>query len=348
MASGLGNGGLLLLFLLSLAGCAPPALSQKPAPKPLYADPVFDGAADPVVIYHQKEKKWLMFYTNRRATHAQAEGVTWVHGTRIGIAQSVDGGTTWTYRDTANINYRPHPGYTHWAPEVIEHQGLYHMYLTYVPGTFPDWKHPRHIVHLTSPDGFNWEYRSTLPLVTDKVIDASVYRLPNGTWRLWYNNERDGKSIYYVDSPDLFHWQDQGKALQARGEGPKVFRWKDQYWMILDAWKGLQVFRSEDLLTWQPQEERLLEEPGTGPEDQAMGGHPDVVVAGDRAFLFYFTHPGRAKAHPAPAHSVAAKRSVIQVTELVYHNGKLTCDRDQPVYITLPTGKSLSAKRLKR
>ncbi|ALJ01107.1 glycosyl hydrolase [Rufibacter tibetensis] len=319
--------------------CVQKSVLRQPVAKPLYADPVFDGAADPVVIYHKKEKKWLMFYTNRRATDEKAEGLTWVHGTRIGIAESKDGGATWDYRDTASINYRPDAGYTHWAPEVIEHEGVYHMYLTYVPGTFTDWNHPRHIVHLTSKNLFNWDYQSTLPLVTNKVIDANVYRLPDGTWRLWYNNERDGKSIYYADSKDLYHWQDKGKAVQARGEGPKVFRWKDQYWMIIDAWKGLQVFSSNDLLTWKLQEERLLEEPGKGTDDQAIGGHPDVVVNGDKAYLFYFTHPGRAKANPAPATSVAAKRSVIQLVELEYQNGKLTCDRDKPTYINLKPGK---------
>ncbi|WP_181306052.1 family 43 glycosylhydrolase [Rufibacter sp. XAAS-G3-1] len=330
---------LLLIFLLPLSAFAQKKRTSQPVAKPLFTDPIYDGAADPVVIYHKKEKKWFMLYTNRRATDEKAEGVTWVHGTRIGIAESTDGGATWKYRDTANINYRPVAAYTHWAPDVIEHDGVFHMYLTYVPGIFTDWNHPRHIIHLTSKDLFNWDYQSTLPLVTDKVIDASVFRLPDGTWRLWYNNERDGKSIYYADSKDLYHWQDKGKALQARGEGPKVFKWKDHYWMIIDAWKGLQVFKSNDLLNWQAQEERLLEEPGQGTDDQAIGGHPDVVVNGDKAYLFYFTHPGRSKANPAPSTSVAAKRSVIQLVELEYANGHLTCDRDKPTYISLKPNK---------
>ena len=38
------------------------------AAKPLFHDPVFDGAADPTVIWNKKEKLWFMFYTNRRAT----------------------------------------------------------------------------------------------------------------------------------------------------------------------------------------------------------------------------------------------------------------------------------------
>ncbi len=63
----------------------------KQANKPLFRDPVFDGAADPAVIWNRKEKKWFMFYTNRRANAPGQNGVSWVHGTRIGIAESADG-----------------------------------------------------------------------------------------------------------------------------------------------------------------------------------------------------------------------------------------------------------------
>ena len=86
--------------------CQPALVKGKVAPKPLYRDPVYDGAADPVLCWNYQEKKWLMFYTNRRANVADAEGVSWVHGTPIGIAESSDGGATWTYRCTANIGYK--------------------------------------------------------------------------------------------------------------------------------------------------------------------------------------------------------------------------------------------------
>lgn len=327
---------LLLLPLSTLAQKKP--VEKKPkgklASKPVYQDPVYDGAADPVIIWNKKAKRWFMFYTNRRATDSTAKGVSWAHGTRIGIATSRDG-AKWTYRDTANIDYRPKGGYTHWAPDVVEDKGLYHMYLTYVPGVFNDWNHPRQIVHLTSKDLRNWHYESTLQLTSDRVIDASVYKMIDGTWRMWYNNEKDGKSIYYADSPDLYHWQDKGLALKERGEGPKVFWWKAQYWMIIDKWKGLGVYSSTDLKEWQPQAERLLELPGTGRDDQAIGGHCDVVVNGDRAYLYYFTHPGRSKANPAPENSTAARRSVIQVIELHYQRGKIYCDRNAPTYVKM-------------
>lgn len=331
---------IIILFIIIISSCASTkSLHQSgPAPKPLFADPVYNGAADPVVIWNKKKQLWFMLYTNRRATMKDTTGVKWVHGTRIGIAESKDG-SIWKYVDTANINYRPVADYTHWAPEVIENNGIYHMYLTYVPGIFDNWNHPRNIIHLTSEDLINWQYQSRLPLANDKVIDACVFHLLDGGWRMWYNNERAGKSIFYADSKDLYHWVDKGKAIQARGEGPKVFRWQHTYWMIIDVWKGMEVYQSDDLLTWKKQAARILEEPGKGKDDQAIGGHCDVVVNNGHAYVFYFTHPGRAKSNPAPASSVEARRSVIQLAELKYENGMVTVNRDEPVYIKLKAGK---------
>ena len=326
----------LSLFLLCCLFTTVDSVAQsgKAAPKPLYVDPVYDGAADPVIIWNKKEKKWWMFYTNRRATMDDTTGVKWVHGTRIGIAESKDG-RNWKYRDTANINYRPDVDYTFWAPDVIESSGTYHMYLTYVPGIFNDWKHPRNIVHLTSKDLMNWKYESKLKLVNDKVIDASVYQMPDGTWRMWYNNEMDGKSIWYADSKDLYNWVDKGKAIAARGEGPKVFSWKGNYWMIVDVWKGMDIYQSADLQNWKRQATRILEIGGSGKDDGAIGGHCDVIVNNDKAYVFYFTHPGRTVANPAPASSVAARRSVIQLVELEFKDGELVCNRNKKTFIDL-------------
>ncbi|MDP4261256.1 MAG: family 43 glycosylhydrolase [Bacteroidota bacterium] len=325
---------ILLPLLLYAAGL----FAQEAAAKPLFDDPVCHGAADPVVVWNSQAKSWWMFYTNRRATLTDSTGVAWVHGTRIGIAESKDG-RTWKYRDTANINYRPDSGYTFWAPDINENKGLYHMYLTYVPGIFNNWNHPRHIIHLTSKDLMNWQYESTLNLVNDKVIDPSIFQLPDGSWRLWYNNEKDGKSIWYADSKDLYHWEDKGKAIAARGEGPKTFQWRGKYFMIVDVWKGMEIYSSDDLLHWTKQPSRILEEPGKGLDDQAIGGHCDVVVNNDRAYVFYFTHPGRRKDKPAVRNSFEDKRSVIQLAELKYANGEITCNRDEPAKIQLVNKK---------
>lgn len=325
-------GRLFLLFTFYFLGTTLFA-QQETASKPLYDDPIYHGAADPVIIYNKAKKKWWMLYTNRRAS-IEDSTVQWVHGTRIGIAESKDG-RAWKYVDTCNINYRPDTGYTHWAPDVIEHRGTYHMYLTYVPGIFNDWNHPRVIIHLASNDLKDWKYQSTLKLVNEKVIDASVYKINDTLWRMWYNNERDGKSIYYADSKDLYNWTDKGKAIAARGEGPKTFYWQGKYFMIVDAWKGMEIYSSEDLLNWRKQESRILENPGQGIDDQAIGGHCDVVVNNGKAYVFYFTHPGRRKDKPAARGSFDDKRSVIQLAELKYANGEITCDRDESVTIKL-------------
>ncbi|MBN1413962.1 MAG: glycosyl hydrolase [Bacteroidales bacterium] len=327
----------LLLMFLPLT-CLMTRDIEMPADKPLFRDPVFDGAADPVVIWNHHEKKWFMLYTNRRANDTTLDGVTWVHGTRIGIAESSDGGATWKYRDTCDIQYRPDSGYTHWAPEVIYDKGLYHMFLTYVPGVFADWKHPRYIVHLTSKNLINWKYVSTLKLASEKVIDACIFRMPDKKWRMYYNNEADHKSIYYADSPDLFNWTDScHKVIGDRGgEGPYVFQWKGQYRMIVDNWNGLGVYSSDDLVNWQREPGIILGESGNGPDDAGFGHHAMVVVSHNRAFVFYFTHPGRRP----DASLYDQRRSTLQVAELEIKDGRIVCDRDKKVSIKLtPPGE---------
>lgn len=311
--------------------------SEEIAEKPLFRDPVYDGAADPVIIWNPAEQSHYMFYTNRRAKADTLEGVSWVHGTEIGIAESKNGGASWDYKGTANIDYDLPDGSqpTFWAPEVIENNGIYHMYLSIVPGIFEDWYHPRSIAHFTSKDLVNWSYGSTLQLSSERVIDASVFQLPDGTWRMYYNNENDGKSIYYADSPDLFTWNDSGKkVIKDRGEGAKVFRWKEKNWLVLDTWNGLNVYTSEDFENWEKQENPILQQPGTGADDKVKAGHADVVVKGESAFIFYFTHPGRTSDNEG-IDNYETRRSSIQVAELEYENGKISSDRDRDVHLNL-------------
>jgi len=313
------------------------ASEGKIAPKPLYRDPIFDGAADSELVWNEKEQKWFMFYTNRRANMENPNGVDWVHGTKINIAESADNGATWTFRDEANINYGVDK-YTYWAPDIVENKGTFHMYLTIVPGIFSDWSHPRHIVHLTSKNLLDWEFESKIELPSDKVIDAGVIQKPDGTWRMFYNNERDGKTIYYADSPDLYKWEDKGKIIAERGEGPKVFQWKGKYFMVIDTWRGLAIHSSDDLDNWTRQKDHILQQPGTGKDDGVHGQHCDVVVSNDRAYIFYFTHPGRV-GEKAKENTVDTRRTSIQVGELKYINGELVCDRNQPVKINLVYNK---------
>jgi hypothetical protein len=333
--------GMLFTFIF-IVHSALAAGSGLVAAKPLYRDPVYDGAADPTVIWNPLVKRWWMFYTNRRANVPGLSGVTWVHGTPIGIAESADGGAHWKYVGTAQIELPAEYGGTNvtcWAPDVtLAPDGTWQMFLTVVPGIFEDWNHPRDIVQLTSTNLLHWTNPRKLSLVSDRVIDPSLLRMPDGTWRLWYNDERSGKSIHYADSPDLANWTDKGLAFKSRGEGPKGFRWHGKFWAIIDEWKGLGVFRSDDANTWTNQPSNLVAEPGKGEDDQVKGGHPDVVVSGDRAFLFYFTHPGR-RGPDERKDGTEQRRSSIQVVELKFKDGWLTCDRDQPTQIMLPPPK---------
>lgn len=293
----------------------------KIAPRPLFRDPPFDAPTDPVLCFNAEQNKWFMYYTARRATATNAPGVTWVHGSNIGMAESSDGGATWTYRGTADISYGKdtHPGEcTYWAPEVIWADGAYHMFLSFVPGIFTNWSHPREIVHLTSKDGVKWDTVGQVDLKSDKVIDACVIQLPNGTWRMWYKDERNRKPISYADSTDLQHWETKGSAVtDFSGEGPKVFRWKDKYWLVADCWRnGMRVWSSDDCEHWQLQDEALF------------GHHGDVVVSGDRAWWFYFDGPNKPKSD--------ARRTAINVVELSVTDGKLLpADPGEPTYIDL-------------
>ena len=58
-----------------------------------------------------------------------------------------------------------------------------------------------------------------------------------------------------------------------------------------------------------------------------------MVVSGDRAFLFYFTHLGLNTPDKTDTHE--RRRSSIQVVEMHEKDAWLSCDRDQPTHITL-------------
>jgi len=327
--------GLFLLLVSLVSGVDGVSVEEvgPVAPKPLYRDPVYDGAADPVLVWNRTERKWWMFYTNRRANAPGLPGVSWVHGTRIGVAESADGGATWRYRGTAELPVGG-KGDTHWAPDIVFHDGVYHMFLTFVPGTHEDWSGERRIVHLTSPDLVKWKNEGQIPFASDRVLDASVLRMSDGTWRMWYNDERADKMIFMAASHDLTTWTDRDRVIGDRGEGPKTFRWSGYYWLIVDRWEdGLAVYRSGDAREWTRQPDSLLITPGSGADDKVHGGHADVVVSENRAFLFYFTHPGRRP--DAPKTEAEQRRSSIQVVELRCEDGRLTCDRDLPTHIYL-------------
>ncbi|MYI75716.1 MAG: glycosyl hydrolase, partial [Acidobacteria bacterium] len=283
-------------------------------PAPLFRDPIHDGAADPTVIWNRQEGAWWLLYTSRRA-NVPCRGVAWAHGTDIGIASSADCGRHWRYRGTlAGLEFEPGRN-TFWAPEVIYCDDLYHLYVSYVRGVPQDWSGPRAIVHLTSEDLWRWQYQSTLSLSSDRVIDAALHRMPAGHWRMWYKDEVKGSYTWAAESDDLYNWSVQGPVItDCAHEGPNVFRWRGSYWLIIDHWAGLGVYQSPDAENWR-RCPNILDAPGKRSDDGAIGGHADVLVNGERAFIFYFTHPDwdREQAYGLDdIHPLAVKRTALQ------------------------------------
>ncbi|MDN3656859.1 family 43 glycosylhydrolase [Ferruginibacter paludis] len=310
------------------------------APAPLYRDPIYDGAADPVVIYSKAKKEWWMFYTQRRA-NVQSANVAFCYGTDIGVATSSDHGQSWVYKGTPALEFEEGRN-TFWAPDIIVDKGLYHMFVVYIRGVRNDWGGDKVITHYTSKDLWKWKHEGDMKLSSGSVIDPSFYKMPDGKWHVWYKDETKGSITMTGESSDLKNWTLSDKpAIGGKPhEGPKMFRFKDSYWMITDEWAGQRVYRSADAITWEKQG-RILDKNGTRPQDTPTGAHADVVVTGDKAYIFYFTHPGR-KVHSEGeldkdgCYSYSNKRSVIQVAEIIFKDGTLDVIRDEPFDFWLP------------
>jgi hypothetical protein len=207
------------------------------------------------------------------------------------------------------------------------------MYVSYLRGVRTDWSGSARILHYTSPDLRAWQFEAPLELDSDRVIDACVYQLPDGRFRMWYKDEQRGSHTYAADSDDLYSWRPIGAAVAHRPhEGPNVFALGGHYWMIVDEWRGQGVLRSSDLEHWEHQG-LILDTPGSRPDDGTIGLHADVVVQDDTGYVFYFTHPDRGEAGDDGTY--ASRRSSIQVASMRVVDGILRCDRDEPVDLKL-------------
>ena len=304
------------------------------APAPLFRDPVTDGAADPVIIWNHKEKSWWMLYTQRRA-NVEAADVAYCYGTPIGIASSKDNGQSWVYRGNLNLEFDKGVN-TFWAPDIVYNNGEYHMFVVYIQGVRNHWGGKARMAHYTAKNLWNWKFYGFLKLTSENVIDASLFKMPNGKWRMWYKDETQGSAIMMAESNDLYKWNINPKpAISGTAqEGPKIFRFGEYYWMLTDEWHGMRVYRSKDCNEWEKQG-IILNSSSNRAEDTPSGAHGDVIVANDKAYIFYFTHPGRKSHSEAPLNSEGIvpynlRRSSIQVAPIEIKDGTLVSDRNEP------------------
>ena len=320
------------------------ALDISKTPAPMYRDPIFDGAADPTIVYVEKESTWYMFYTQRRA-NVLCEGVDWCYGSKIGIAKSDDKGKTWEYFGVCQGISRGKQAETFWAPHVFIHDGVMHMVVTYIPriGGQGNWGGKGQLAHYTSVDGENWKDEGLIDVGSDNVIDPAVIKLKDGKWLLVFRDDNAGVKTAKCLSDDLKHWMRLKETIgDQTHEGPVIFNWKGSFWMVCDDWKGLGVYKSDDGINYE-RNGRILSEPGKRRDDNDLGRHAGIAVAGDQAFVIYFTHPGRVLKDVAQKTSEGTtthefKRTSIQVAELGVEDGKLVAYRDK--YAKEPTTKS--------
>jgi hypothetical protein len=324
------------------SAAAPPIIDISKASAPLFDDPEWHGATDPFVIWHPGRKLWFMYYTQRRATLPNPNGVSWVHGSKIGIATSPDG-INWTFAGTAKGDHDltdplaaqgagPEPGITWWAPGFVFENNLIHMYVTRVDGVYTNWTGKRNIVHFTSEDGLTFKYVSTAQLSSERVIDASVYKIA-GTWYMVYKDEAAGSRTTRSESKDMDTWTNARQVSpDGSQEAPLVFRWKNAWWLIVDAVsnRGLRMYKSENGIDgWQYISTVLADRNGTRPKDNNVGHHPGIVVQGEagkeQCLVYYFTHQGN--------------QTVIQLAEIeMGTDGKPICNRNKYAPTTQPAG----------
>jgi len=315
---------------------APAPRSRVPA-APLYEDPLFNSARDGAVIWNRKEQNWWFVYVQQR-NGAGGPGVTIAYGDTLGAASSDDGGLTWKYRGFLQ-GLEPRPGAnTFWAPDIVWDGGCYHLIVTRVHGIHADWIGDRRLLHYTSDNLMDWTLVGPVAdLEAPLNLDACAHRLPDGQWGLWYRDDVADNTAF-ATGPDLHSLRkvrgfdiDRGRRSL---EGADVFQWKGFYWLIGDdrpGYRGVRVYRSTDARIWDEQPLILTGDvPGKRPGDQGTAHHPEVIVHGDEAYVFYWT------ANSAGDVGSYCTVCLLQVAKLGFADGRLTCDRNAEFELNLP------------
>lgn len=153
-----------------------PGVGYSSATSPFYGDPLFDGAHDAELVWHEGEQCWWLTYLQNRynsCTMQKGNGPTGsTTGTDLGLSSTPDGGKTWVYRGVmggldvpSSDRQEPLPpgsttaqygGATWWRPAVTTVNGVYH-------GFFSQWEQSKDwgkwkVIHYSSTDMKNWKF----------------------------------------------------------------------------------------------------------------------------------------------------------------------------------------------
>lgn len=67
---------------------------------------------------------------------------------------------------------------TFWAPEVVNFNGVYHLFVSYIEGVRTDWGGHARMAHYTSKNMWDWKFEGFVKLSSDKTIDATSSGCP--------------------------------------------------------------------------------------------------------------------------------------------------------------------------
>eukprot|EP01052_Picozoa_sp_SAG31_P024315 SAG31_NODE_2060_length_6538_cov_10.244448_3_plen_659_part_00 len=242
------------VLLLQLIAAAAAALKTDDATTgyssaitPFYRDPLFDGAHDAELVWHEGEQSWWITYLQNRYNSCARSGPMLgpTTGTDLGLASSPDGGKTWIYRgvmrglDVPTNDMREafppgartaqYGGATWWRPAVTTVNGIYHGFFSYweQPIDWGFWK----VVHYTSTDMVRWKFEQFIrnstcpphasPTATDCTVayDSAVFRVSDGRYVLFSAGPSPGFTgphppLLCTKDAHLLQWEKCEESLQ--------------------------------------------------------------------------------------------------------------------------------------
>ncbi|MFI3260068.1 MAG: family 43 glycosylhydrolase [Rikenellaceae bacterium] len=328
-----------LSAIVAISCCGGGDNMPKTLPAPVYSDPGYTGSCDPEVVWNERDSRWYMFYTGRRP----ARGIASTCGNPIGVASSSDM-LNWNFEGYCRfdgVGGEKNSAQTFWAPGVIIDGDEAHMFVTHKPDSVAPWGTGGAIAHYkTSTNDLVDGWRSLeVTIDEDNCLDASVVKLSNGKFRLYYvggknNKETKGrKTIRYAESTNLSDWEIKGNVLgdvndvsitkHGYQEGVYVFEQDGYFYMIADPHKGLTTFSSKDGVEWKYIGKILIGGTSKRTLDWSQGRHPSVVVRDGRAYIYYHVEPFR----PDGARSVDIqphqRYAFVQIAELICSPDKI-------------------------